>query len=244
MIISHTYRFVFLHIPKCAGKSVRRYIMTADPSAVSYWGWDWDERFQRFVDMAHRPLLDLPDKDLEAVRTYPTCAIVRDPVARFASAVGQHFHQHSYRIRRTADEMLDEITSIKIRHDPAYIHFCPMNAYTHIGDTKLADTVLHLEDPDWKAGLNRFLQEQGAPLPEGEVGHRNRRSSDQGKPEAPEDVTRLAALYARDFELFGYPGPEIPLRTVNLKTEQGWDNAVDFGNLDTVRFLGRRMTRR
>ena len=241
MIISHTYKFVFVHIPKCAGKSVRRHILKADPEAERRWGWAWDDRYQRFVDMAHRPLLDLPEKDLQAVKDYPTCVIVRDPATRFASAVGQHFYQHRYRAPKTADEMLAQLNSVTIRHDPAYIHFCPMHAYTHIGDTQLADTVLHLEDANWEDGLNAFLAGQGARVPETRGGHRNRRSTSQGKPEAPTDMARLAALYGRDYELFGYEAPASPDRTVDLKAATGWYRAADFGSYDRIRFLDMRL---
>jgi len=95
MIISDDHRFVFVRNPKCAGLTIRHYLMPYD----SYRG-----EFQRIathpalgrLDFTHLPLATLREHFSEPfakVCKYNSYAIIRDPRTRFASAVFYHLRR-------------------------------------------------------------------------------------------------------------------------------------------------------
>lgn len=91
MIVSQAHDFGFVHIPKCAGSSVRQQLRDID---------DLDQRFFGTIDHPalgkingnHLPLWVLeahyPD-DLAKLRAVTTYAVVREPLDRFVSSVAQ-----------------------------------------------------------------------------------------------------------------------------------------------------------
>ncbi len=100
MIINDTHRFAFIHIPKCAGSTIRQYFKAYDETP--------DYIFSRrdncaglgFIDYAHIPLFVLRDhfaSDYQKVEDYKSFAIVRDPYKRFASSVSQHLKRFGER---------------------------------------------------------------------------------------------------------------------------------------------------
>ena len=92
MILSDEKRFVFVHIPKCAGSTIRFWLKDRVP---------FDTRFQSYITVnglgsrhgAHLPLGVLHDHFPDAfdkVRHYRSIAVIRDPVSRFHSAFAQY----------------------------------------------------------------------------------------------------------------------------------------------------------
>ncbi len=63
----HQHQFIFIHIPKCAGKSIKAAVGVTEP--MSHWSW-------RFYSNA----------DKKAFQRYFKFAVVRDPLERFISA--------------------------------------------------------------------------------------------------------------------------------------------------------------
>ncbi len=251
MIVSDRYRMIFMHVPKCAGTSVSEMLVRADPECRRLWGWRWMPRHQRYCDAAHLPLLDLPPHLFRLIRDYRVIAIVRDPVTRFLSAMDQHFLQHRYRRRKDIAAFLDELDSIRIRFDPAYVHFCPQHFFTHIGNERIAGHVLHIEDDDWQERLISLLAEFGLPRADLALPRRNQR---RYTCERADDLGLSAAqkrhfhrLYRRDFELFGYTfdkGSDKPAREVLTPVETtGAERPFDFSSYDEVHFLGRVVRR-
>jgi hypothetical protein len=96
MIIDDTHRLVFVHIPKCAGTSVKRALRPLDSMAGTFEGLDHHPSLGHF-HRAHIPLPDLaahfPDA-FAKVQAYTSFAILRDPLARFQSAIFQRLREY------------------------------------------------------------------------------------------------------------------------------------------------------
>lgn len=96
MIIDDTHRLVFVHIPKCAGTSVKRAMRPLDSMAGAFEGFGHHPALGHY-HRAHIPLPDLAAHFSDAfakVETYTSFAILRDPLARFQSAIFQRLREY------------------------------------------------------------------------------------------------------------------------------------------------------
>lgn len=93
MIINNTYQLVFVHIPKCAGTSVRNILQPYDETHGAFTRRIDDHPSLGHIDYVHIPLFVLKDHfrdQYEKVVKYQSYAIIRDPYARFPSSLSQH----------------------------------------------------------------------------------------------------------------------------------------------------------
>lgn len=238
MIISHKYQTVFLHIPKCAGTSIREALVQSDPDCHQMWGWRWMDRHQRYGDSAHMPLVDLPPNILDLVRNYTVIALTRDPLARFFSAIHQHFQQHSYRAKPPISDFLRELDSIKIRYDPAYVHFCPQHYFLYISTKKYVDHTLRIEDANWQEQFRTILIRQGFPQSKLDIPVLNERASRPDPEITDEDLSLFYRLYKRDYELLDYEAPLNGEYILHTKDINDAAQPLDFSSYDEVNFLG------
>ena len=106
MIVSDTYEFAFVHIPKCAGTTVRavleRYDETPGPQALGLEPHPTHENIfdlpgVGYVDFHHLPLqalaLAMPEQ-LDKLRRYDAVTIVREPHDRLVSAFAEHMKRY------------------------------------------------------------------------------------------------------------------------------------------------------
>jgi hypothetical protein len=143
MIINDRKKFVFIHIPKCAGTSVRAHLSRFDTTGGVFSVTNGHHPGVGWIDMAHIPLATLkthfPDV-FDKVRTYESFAIVRDPFRRFSSSLFQRLKMYgqdkvsSLSVREletateSAMEFLDQHRGDSLLpHD--YIHFQPQYSY-------------------------------------------------------------------------------------------------------------------
>lgn len=95
MIICDDREFAFIHIPKCAGTSVRRALRAIDTTGAAFFRIA-DHPAMGEVHLAHLTLTDVahyyPDA-FERISRYRSMAILRDPVARFYSAIFQRLRE-------------------------------------------------------------------------------------------------------------------------------------------------------
>jgi len=237
MIISHQHKTIFMHIPKCAGTSVREMLVRADPEADRMWGWRWMPRQQRYCDSAHLPFVDLPPAVLRLVRGYFVIALVRDPMDRFRSAYAQHFSQHRYRKKKSPSAFLAELDSIKIRYDPAYVHFCPQHYFTHIGNEQIAKLILHMENDDWPQQLRDQLVTLGFPPDKLALPRRNHRETTPVPDFSADERARFYRLYGRDYHLFGYDFAGAARSVLDAMPQTDADRPYDFCAYDEVHFM-------
>jgi len=237
MIISDKHEFAFIHIPKCAGTSIRSMITEADPERFQLWGWRWLPRHQRYGDAAHMPLIDLPPELLNQVRAFRAVAIVRDPLDRFFSCVEQHFSQHKYRARKSVEDFVFELNSVNIRYDPAYVHFCPQHYFIAIGQTTHVDDILRFEDENWPETFRQILIERGMPEDKLVLPRLNEREEPVHAPLSAEALTHLYRLYKRDYTLLGYDAPVSGSFALDTSQSQGMAQPFDFSAYDTVKIM-------
>lgn len=158
MIISDKHKFVFIHIPKCAGSSLRAFLKPFDEKTIPNSLHEHIHFGQ--LDYAHIPLLILKDNfktEYDKVRDYFSFAIMRDPFSRFPSALRQRlgFHQNRKIHTMSKKEIRDEVDkSINLLEKHAndimlpaeLIHFQKQKSYIFCGDVRILDAVYDINN--------------------------------------------------------------------------------------------------
>ncbi len=84
MILRHDLRVAFLHIPKCAGNSLRQLFKRGGEanSTTELWDYHYNRKLHRYVDLAHLPADDLAHfKAFRQLRRYRTVTVSRHPIS-------------------------------------------------------------------------------------------------------------------------------------------------------------------
>lgn len=164
MLISDTHQFAFVHIPKSAGTTVRFTLA------------DYDERKARYVEQARRDHPDLgpldfahlplalvkqlyPD-DFALLSSYKSFALIRDPMARFASSLHEHLHwTKGQALSDISPDQRREVAAgviAKLRAqaddapvtDPALIHFSRQCDYLELEGARVVSNIYPTERVD------------------------------------------------------------------------------------------------
>lgn len=163
MIISDKHRFVFIHIPKCAGTSVRRSLQPFDSRKGTF-----SDRVDHHtelgeLDYVHIPLFALRDHfrpEFNVVQQYWSFAVVRDPYARFASSVSQRLRKYSNtpiqkrsvnNITSCILEIIDYLSRQRqeqVLLPPDYIHFQRQVDYIQVDGKRLVDSIYTVNQID------------------------------------------------------------------------------------------------
>jgi hypothetical protein len=167
MIICPTQKFVFVHIPKCAGTSVRSQIVRCDSDHVSLGRVRLHDMLGK-IDYGHIPLDQLREyfpAEYAAVRQLDSFAIVRDPLARFGSALRQVIWQYEKRpmtlippheLREKTLNMLDQVAQQIDDPSHPFIFFARQNRFIFDGDIRIVDHLIPLDMvPDFIGYLSR-----------------------------------------------------------------------------------------
>ncbi len=182
MILSDRYQFVFIHVPKCAGTSVRQAVLPYH---------DADSRFLKAVerhpdlgeiDFRHLPLALLRQIDPEAfekLKTYDSFALLRDPAQRFRSALaqrtkmylGKEFAQlEPAEIRAEIDRVVDYLQGDPAVIAPEFIHFARQCDYVTMDGAQVVRHLYPIERLDLLgAALGRHIGTDDL-----RIGHANR----------------------------------------------------------------------
>ena len=214
MIIRHDLKLVFLHVPKCAGKELRKlFRLGADEQSIEQlFNYGHSTVLDRYVDYAHMPLSDLcTTSSFQFLQRYRVVACVRNPYKRLPSAANEFYRQKSKRHERrviegtlTAAMRERYYRKLRLGHsqlDPRFIHSLPMHRFTHLGMEPMVDHLLHCEqlrdevvqlsiELNWPAAMRLAA----ADLP----------ATDPAPNPQPHERTLANELYERDFEWFGY----------------------------------------
>lgn len=217
MLIRHDLQLVFLHVPKCAGKELRRVLSHGCPESdlESLFNYSYCPVAERYVDLAHLPIADLRyQREYDWLNRYTTVACVRNPYARLRSAASEYHRQRSRADEQTANAdclsreqrwaYYRQLPGRHCQQDPRFIHSQPMHRFTHLGDQPMVDHLLRCET------LLSDLLALAARLqwPEALVAEAQQSLRDTGAESfawQPEELALAELLYQRDFELFSYP---------------------------------------
>lgn len=220
MILRHDLELAFLHIPKCAGKSLRQLLKQESEhnNCTDLWNYAYSNKLQRYVDLAHLPADDLSHfKHYRQLRRYTTFAVCRHPYLRLNSAIKEYYRQRSKldeeRVKMGKLNREDQLSYLRAlpAHlamlDPRYIHALPMRRFSHYGKRCLIDRWLRCEQlrQDWQ----ELVAEQGLPSTWVEAANETLRNDDPLSkeslgPAADELILVANRLYRDDFSYFGY----------------------------------------
>jgi hypothetical protein len=156
MIISKKHNFTFIHIPKCAGTTVRTVLSEFNEWKHSGPPWVKNHSYCGLMDFGHIPLFTLRDhfkNDFEAIKASWSFAVVRDPHERFASSVSQRlkmYNENSIYSLSTKDfervikkdiEFLINQPKTENLLPAEYIHFQKQSDYLKIEGEMLVDSI-------------------------------------------------------------------------------------------------------
>jgi hypothetical protein len=157
MIISDRFGLAFVHIPKCAGTTVREQLERADPELFQLAGRQRHPELGR-IDAMHLPLETLRDHFpdvLARLRAATSFALTRDPRDRFRSSVSEYVK--TYEGRRLSEfapgELGRVIDGIAAALAPRtallplrYVHFTPQEHYVRLDGETVVTQRYAIED--------------------------------------------------------------------------------------------------
>lgn len=154
MLISDEHGFAFIHIPKCAGTSVRAQL---SPFADFVMKGGGEHPALGWVDRAHVPLFALREHFPEAwdrLQGKRSFAVVRDPRKRFRSSLMQHASFYLNKnldeaseeeVARNADEVISRLRAADRLLPSELVHFQRQSDYIYLDGEKFVDEVAPLE---------------------------------------------------------------------------------------------------
>lgn len=237
MIVDHGLELVLLHVPKCAGTSLRRaFLEDAEASqreVLSCFDFAFDTILQRQVDLAHRPLMDLRHAPEWCwLQRYRVIACIRHPYERLAAACREFLRQKSrdteVQVRSTPPSReqrlayLRRLPAAMDAHDLRWVHGFPIHWFTHYGQrpkvhhllrcNQLNDDLAALGDQlHWPDSLRQRLARVGA-------GDGRRPAAGVEALQQDPDLRALAnLLHAGDFDCFGFQPQTADFQDPQLK---------------------------
>lgn len=156
MIIDDKHKIAFVHIPKCAGTTLRQHLKEYDRSQGAFTARvDMHDKLG-MLDYVHIPLFVLKEhfpEEFQLVQQYWSFAVIRDPYSRFASSVSQRLKMYGSKpiealsvkeIRQEVDSCIEFLKKsareqVLLPHD--YIHFQRQTDYIYLGKEKIVDAV-------------------------------------------------------------------------------------------------------
>lgn len=231
MIISDRGKFIFFHVPKCAGTTVRTVLSDYDDRDNDYWFRERarDPSSNKFVefDKAHMTLQlfsDFYPQDFSLISTYTTFAFTRHPWDRLVSAF---FEPRQHLTRPLSSSQLDPNHCGQIYADfqkyvrmiingpdflsNSFVHATPQHLYHSYNRKRLVDVLISLESPDHGLKILKSLSEVAYNAIESKIKTTrfNSKSKQIHKLQLIETLPKttrkkLYDMYSDDFELLGY----------------------------------------
>lgn len=222
MIIDHSLRLVFVHVPKCAGTLLRQAFLedTEGRDVVSLFDFSFSTVLQRQVDLAHLPLMDLRHyPEWRFLKRYRVLACIRHPYERLASACREYLRQKSrdteVQVRSQPPSREQLLTYLRRlpdaleAHDLRCVHGFPITWFTHYGEQAMVDQLLRCHQLE--ADLRRLDQNLSLPA---RLRERLLTAATRGNLRPASDLTRLTEdpdlramahlLHRDDFRTFGF----------------------------------------
>ncbi|MGI1662087.1 sulfotransferase family 2 domain-containing protein [Palleronia sp. KMU-117] len=156
MIISPRHGFVFVHVPKCAGTSVRTQIATCDPDHIALANPGTHPVLGR-IDYGHIPLTQLREHfptHYDYLERFPAFAVIRDPLSRFGSSVRQLLWQYERTpmtmippevLRTRVLEVIDQVADEVDAPSAPMIFFARQRDFVFDGARRMVDHLVPIE---------------------------------------------------------------------------------------------------
>jgi len=156
MIISDNHRFVFVHIPKCAGTTVKARLRAIDTTGDQFFSIVDHPQMGR-VHLEHLTLAELADyfpSAFDKVCEYRSMAIVRDPMDRFVSAIFQRLREFARQrasditpetVEAEAEKVATYLASGRSRLEIEYVHFNRQSDFLEHDDRRIVQDVFPID---------------------------------------------------------------------------------------------------
>ena len=236
MIISDTQKFIFLHIPKCGGSTIRNSLKNFDTRNNYFWMFDYlpgaeekDSKLQ--IDKAHMTsaiFKQLYPKDFELLNDYTVFAVSRDPIKRLISAFWEP--RKPWKGFKALEEdpsdiksknKIQELFNLYLENlllsysflDYFNRHSTPQNMYVTFGKKVITDVIIKLDDPtEGINSLSTLIPEVSKTIATALRNSRLNVSSSLKKDflweEAPLNLKENFLIrFKKDFDLLGYEKP-------------------------------------
>jgi hypothetical protein len=168
MIISPRHQFVFVHIPKCAGTSVRTQLIKCDPGHLALAEVGLHPELGK-IDYGHVPLNRLREyfpEEYGYLQRFTSYAVVRDPLDRFGSSLRQMLWRYDQRpmtlipppeLRDLTMRALDEVAQQLEQPSHRFIFFARQRDFIYDGDRRLVDHLIPMSlVPEFITHLSRI----------------------------------------------------------------------------------------
>jgi len=164
MIISDECKFVFVHIPKCAGTFVRNQLEPIDSYDGKFYGVKKYSECREF-DYSHIPMNILSEyfpEEFRKVAEYASVALMRDPRERFVSSLMQHLKLYrglsssdhtARRLRAEADRVVDHLTNNPDDSSPKFAHLAKQSSFTSLGGRQVVRHLFRMDQMEAFAGF-------------------------------------------------------------------------------------------
>lgn len=168
MILSDAHRLAFVHIPKCAGVSIKQPLRALDSTQGRYSRIGEHPQLGR-IHFAHIPLADFAEhfpEDWAKLRTYRSFAVLRDPRERFLSAMFQRLREFRganqsditpARVEQEAEGVIAYLESAPERLDLEHVHFNRQYDFVFRGEERIVQDLFAIED---MAAITAFVAER------------------------------------------------------------------------------------
>jgi len=156
MIISDDHRFIFVHIPKCAGTSIKRELKSIDTTGGRFFPIGEHPQLGT-IHLAHITLADLEihfPESFAKLQDYRSFAIVRDPMDRFFSAIFQRLREFGGQGQSAITaEMIDQEARKIIRYleraperlDLEHVHFNRQSDFVELRGWRIVQELFAVE---------------------------------------------------------------------------------------------------
>lgn len=173
MIISPLHRFVFVHVPKCAGTSVRTQIEACDPNHIAMAEPGPHPELGR-IDYGHVPLSRLRQhfpENYAYLQDLSSFAILRDPLSRFGSSLRQSLWRYEQKpmtlippetLRARALEVMETLVSEIDMPSARMIFFARQHDFVFDGPDRKVDHLVPIEHVG--AFIAYLSQKTGTPM--------------------------------------------------------------------------------
>ena len=234
MIISDSHKFIFIHIPKCGGTSIRNVLRNFDTRNNYFWMHEYlpgatNQDFKQPIDKAHMtiPIFKrLYPKDFDLLKEYTVFTFVRNPVKRIVSSFwetrknlfevfdkNQSDINERIKLQKIFNSYLSNIVHGISFLNPSFLHATPQHMFIVDEKKTYTDVIIKLEEP------NEGIKSLGVLLPEvankisSQITNTKFNVSSTSKKDflwddVPTDLKRaFLKFYTNDFDLLNYKKP-------------------------------------
>jgi hypothetical protein len=195
---------LFIHVPKTGGTSIEAFLEGLGPSALHNQGHKLLRPYREALFAPSLAMQHFHADLLEAM--FPSgffdyaFMVVRNPVDRFASE-----YRHSVALNRLDSRLPVNLWSHLVLTVAGLAPSLSNNHYRPQAEFQCFGAEVFRFESGIPAILDQLAERLGVPPPH--LTPHEKRSPDVDVRLSPQIVARLARVYARDFQIFGYPAP-------------------------------------